>query len=93
MINIINKIFNIIKNVINCFIKSNYIFPLFILLIILYTILNYIFEIIEKEFTSSNNGIESIVITIPNTYIFKNTIIIMLIILSNFIYNIFIVKN
>ena len=92
MINIFYKLIDIIKNTINCFMNSNSIFPLFIILIIFYIILNYIFEIIEKEFLFHSNNVETITITIPNTFIFKNVIIFMLILLSNLFYKYFI-KN
>ncbi len=88
MYNIIINLLNIIKNIIKCFVNSYHFFPLCILLIIIYMILNHIFAIIENEFISNSNGIESIIITIPNTYIFRNIIIITLILTSNFIYNI-----
>jgi hypothetical protein len=84
MINICMKIICIFENTINYIINSHNKFILFILLIILYGLINYIFSHIEKDLITNT---ESIIITIPHTYVYKNIIIIILIFLSNFLYN------
>jgi|UniRef100_A0A6C0EH43 hypothetical protein len=84
--NLFYYIFCSITNFIKIISKSYYIFPLFISLLLIYLLINYILSILEKEFENHNSSNEIITINISHNNLFQNCSIIILILFSNYLY-------